>query len=383
MLAPQLFRVCLLLIIPLFLQAGGPVNPYIDPSVGDNDGPYVFYRNNQIMVKTVVRRDTVLGTRTQVFGSKKAVKLTCNVAQTGASFSFSLRDSFSVQTEVYDMPARLIVLSDIEGNFEAFQMMLQGVGIVDDQFNWSFGNGHLVLLGDFFDRGLNVTECLWLIYKLEAEADAAGGKVHFILGNHEVLNLAGQTEYVRKKYLDNARVLSEDYGRLYAIDTELGRWLRTKNAVEKIGDYVFCHGGISPQLVQTKLTLPDINRIARLYLGKKEDKIENPQARAVFDHHTGIFWYREAAKNRLTPDALDQILAFAGVQCMVIGHTLVADILNLYDGKVICVDLYHEEYLSKGYIKCLFIENGTPYGLNSKGEKNSLQTIHMPFADKH
>ncbi len=46
--------------------------------------------------------------------------------------------------------------------------------------------------GDMFDRGDQVTECLWLVYALEETAKAAGGYVHFILGNHELMNLQGR-----------------------------------------------------------------------------------------------------------------------------------------------------------------------------------------------
>lgn len=89
-----------------------------------------------------------------------------------------------------------------------------------------------MLVGDFFDRGLNITECLWLIYKLEKEAEKQGGKVHFILGNHEMMNLKSELRYVRDKYHENADTLKLDYKKWYANNTELGRWLRTKMALK-------------------------------------------------------------------------------------------------------------------------------------------------------
>ena len=30
---------------------------------------------------------------------------------------------------------------------------MQGTGIIDEHLNWNFGKGHLVILGDMFDRG--------------------------------------------------------------------------------------------------------------------------------------------------------------------------------------------------------------------------------------
>ena len=64
----------------------------------------------------------------------------------------------------------MFVVSDIEGEFKAFRQLLQGNNIIDENFNWTFGNGHLVLTGDFVDRGTLVTEVLWLIYSLEEKA---------------------------------------------------------------------------------------------------------------------------------------------------------------------------------------------------------------------
>ncbi|MBK6929654.1 MAG: metallophosphoesterase [Saprospirales bacterium] len=222
---------------------------------------------------------------------------------------------------------------------------------------------------------MNVTEVLWLIYKLEPEAEAAGGKVHFILGNHEVMNLCGEYGYVRNKYLENAQLIGEDYRLWFDDHSELGRWLRTKNAVEKIGDYVFCHGGISPILASTTLTLSDINRISRQHLGTNYGEITDSVAQYVYDTRQGIFWYRDGAKNKLTIEQMDAILAFAGAKRMVVGHTLMPEITALYDGRLICMDLYHDENQRAGNLRTLVIEDGLTYSLNTSGEKNSVFSV--------
>ena len=71
--------------------------------------------------------------------------------------------------------------------------------VIDTDLTWSFGDGHLVIVGDVFDRGPNVTECLWLIYRLEQEASAAGGAVHFLLGNHELMVMRGDLRYLNER----------------------------------------------------------------------------------------------------------------------------------------------------------------------------------------
>jgi hypothetical protein len=365
------------LALSLSLFAANDPEPTDDSRAGI-DGPHVFYRGTKIVVKSVEKRDTGMAAATQVFENKTAVTLTCNVPETGDRFSFPLHNIAPEQPSTYHAASRLLALSDIEGNFKGLKMMLQGAAIVDENLNWTFGDGHLVLLGDYFDRGLNVTECLWLLYKLEAEAEAVGGKVHFIIGNHEVLNLQGNTLYVRKKYLENARLIGEEYRRWYDANSELGRWLRSKNAVERIGDYVFCHGGISPALVRTGMSLDEINRVSRQNLGKLPDTSGQSHVRAVFDMKTGIFWYRDAAKNMLSIDEVKDILAFAGAKRMVVGHTLQPDLVALYGGRVLCIDLYHEENIRQGFMKTLWMEDGYCYALDSRGGKSSVFSIAFP-----
>jgi Calcineurin-like phosphoesterase len=341
------------------------VDPPIDYSKADVDGPHVFFKRGEITVKSLVRRDSGLVLKTKLYKERSEILLTCHVGKD--HFSFPLQQVLEPSPEQYDMPERLFVTSDIEGNFAGFKMLLQSASVIDTDFRWSYGNGHLVLLGDFFDRGLNVTECLWLIYKLEQEAVAAGGKVHFILGNHEVMNLCGETQYVRKKYFENARLFEVPYESCYSKDTELGRWLRTKNAVEKIGETLFCHGGMSPELAEYRMTLKDINKLARRYYGVPNDRIGDSYAAAIFDGEKGIFWSRCVAKNILTVSDVIQILYRAGANSMVVAHTLVPDITPLYEGKVICIDLYHEENTRQGFMKGLCFKQGQPFVFRTDG----------------
>jgi len=368
---------CTLLFLPLAALAG---DPPVDGSRADADGPHVFYRGQNIIVKSVERYDTSVVARTQIYSHKTVPVLSCRIPDSGDHFSFTLRKNLTVEPDHYDLPARMLVLSDIEGDFTAFKMILKGAKVIDDSFNWSFGDGHLVLVGDYFDRGLNVTECLWLIYKLETEAEAAGGKVHFILGNHEIMNMQGYTDYVRKKYFANAELIGEDYKYWYDDHSELGRWLRTKNAVEKIGNYVFCHGGISPEMVATGLTISQINQIGRRYIDRPYEDLKDAAAKAVFDSKTGVFWYRAAAKNQISADEMDKILKYVDATHIVVGHTLQPDVTGLYDGRLICIDLYHEESVRRGFVKTLWIEDGVGYGLDSNGQKSSIAKVEARVA---
>lgn len=343
-----------------------------ETSQAEADGPFVFYRGNQIVVKSIERVDTGLLVRSETYLRKSEIRLQCFVPLQEDRFSFVLQDSFGPQPDVYALPSRMMVLSDIEGNFLGLKTMLMGAGVIDRHFHWRYGDGHLVLLGDFVDRGTQVTECLWLIYKLEEEASKAGGKLHFILGNHEILNLQGNTTYVRRKYMDNAALLGDPYRSWFDGNAELGRWLRSKNVVEKIGEFVFCHGGISPEIARSRLSLQELNSLARRYYGKSQETIPAGAAKLVYDYQYGILWYREAARGLISMAQMQEILAFAGAKRMVVGHTVGPDISAQYGGRLICIDLYHEENIRRGFMKCLLIEGTYCYGIDSKGERSPI-----------
>ncbi|MFN0013725.1 MAG: metallophosphoesterase [Saprospiraceae bacterium] len=370
----------LLPLAPLLAHAG---DPKVDVSKASSDGPHVFYRGGNIVVKTIERQDTANIVRVKYHTKREGLMLTCTVPETGDRFSFPLKNNLRVEKDRFEPTDRMLVLSDIEGNFEAFKIILKNAGVVNDQFRWTYGKNRLILVGDFFDRGLNVTEVLWLIYKLEDEAEAVGGKVHFLLGNHEALNLCGEYGYVRNKYIENAQLIGEDYGLWFDNNSELGRWLRTKNAVEKIGDLVFCHGGVSPELANSTLSLSNINEIARAFIGTPYNKMTDSLAQFVYNPNFGIMWFRGAAKNKISTQDMDNALKFVGAERIVVGHTLVQDITALYDGRLICIDLLHDENLRIGVMKSLLIEDGALYNLHSTGQKNSIMTAKFTGREKN
>lgn len=342
-----------LLLAPFVVFAGDP------PSRAGADGPHVFYKGKKIIVHSVVIEDSLPVARKSVFRRRHDVLLTCTVPATGDAFTFGLMDTIIPPPSRWPATtAPILALSDIEGNFKGFKMMLLGAGVMDESFNWTFKNGHLVLLGDYFDRGTQVTECLWLAYKLDMEARAAGGAVHFILGNHEVMNLSGDFRYVIPKYMENARLIGERYHTWYTDNTELGRWLRSKNAVECIGDVFFCHGGLSPQMAALTTDLELINDTARKWYGEKYIPSEHPLAAAIFDGDYGIFWYREMSKNKLKIETVRATFERFGAQHVVVGHTLVPEVRTSYEGLLVCIDLFHEDHIRQGFMNTLLIEKG-------------------------
>jgi len=263
-------------------------------------------------------------------------------------------------------------------------MVLQDAGVIDDNYNWIFDAGHLFFVGDMFDRGKNVTECLWLLYRLETQAQADGGKIHFIIGNHDIMNLIYDFRYVAQKYIVNAQLMGETLESVYALDTELGRWLRTKNLIEKAGPIIFVHGGISPGVDALNLSYDEINYLGRFRMDST--CITSACFAVNGGSSVGIYWYRGMANEDLTQQQVDTILSHFGGDMVVIGHTIFDDITLLYNEKVICIDLDHEYNYTNGFMRALFYENGNIYNFYTNGTTQTytlLKTITGIVQEKH
>lgn len=334
------------------------------------DGPYVFHKDNAITAFSVdnnhIARVTV-----EKNGAQQ-LKVQTDLDKT---FSINLQSSVGIQPSIYPAAEKLIAFSDIEGNLDAFRKLLQNNKVIDENFIWTFGKGHLVFAGDMFDRGNQVTECLWLMYSLEEKAKAAGGYVHFVLGNHEIMNMQGNHYYATKKYKTNATLLGKTLTELYNEDSELGRWLRTKNVIEKIGDLLFVHGGISPEVNRLSLGVEDINRIARPYYGTTIDS-SNTILLTLYNSKYGEkyrispFWsrgyYKKKSNGLISNQQLDSTLAKFNVRKIVTGHTIIADTVSVhYNGKVINTDTPHAD----GKSEALLIEGDRFYRVNAEGKK--------------
>lgn len=358
----------------LILMLSFLFNPFLfsqlnnDTSSFSPDGPVIIYSDGKILNYSIIPgRSGFTVSQKEI---KKSDLLTCYIDVINENFTFNLKENISTEQSVYPAPDKMLIISDIEGNFKGFKMILTGAGVIDNNYYWTFGKGHLVLPGDFFDRGINVTETLWLIYKLEAEAEAAGGKIHFILGNHEMMNLKGRLKYVRQKYIVNADSMKLDYNNWYTADTELGRWLRSKNAVEKIGDYIFVHGGISKNFPAEY----DIEMISS-QIRECMDKIypEGTMSKDIFIGSDGPLWYRGIADMKETQEEVENTLKRFGAEKMIIGHTIISDSVSyLYNQKVIAIDLEHEENTAKGNMYALYFQNGNFYKIDNTGKISDL-----------
>ncbi len=281
-------------------------------------------------------------------------------------------DSFS-----FEGVSRILAVSDIHGEYEHLVDILTAGGVIDDNGHWSWGDGHLVVNGDVFDRGDRVTECLWLIYRLQQEARLSGGRVHFILGNHELMVLRGDNRYVNDKYLKGivrkSRISHQD---LYGPDMELGRWLRSLSTTVRLNKIIFVHAGLSPAVMQHHLSLKDINAVIRDGLDLRSSRVAFSDTVKFLFGSQGPLWYRGyhyEMENRYamaTASQLDSILEYYGADAIVVGHTEVDSVLGLFDNRIIAIDVPVDEL---GGLQALLWENGLFYRVGPAGERQVME----------
>jgi Calcineurin-like phosphoesterase len=365
------FYILLPLLLAGFLlpddNCGKPAAPVMQQN--QYDGPYVLYKNNQVFIKYVFNDSGVKTTRvdTVQLAEKENSLLQVAADEPGKLFTVQLKKELQNEKSEFSQVKKMFIVSDIEGNFKAFRKLLQANGIIDEKYNWTFADGHLVLTGDFFDRGNQVTEVLWLIYSLEEKAKEAGGYVHFVLGNHEIMNMNGDIRYVHAKYIENAALMNENYMTLFSENSELGRWLRTKNVVERIGDILFAHGGISSEVNNIDVSAPKINKLARPFYADSTYKYKDQKVELLYSDY-GPFWYRGYynGNERASQSQVDSTLRLYGVKYIATGHTVIADTISaLYNGKLFNTDVHH----AKGHSEGLLYENGSFFRVNAIGEK--------------
>jgi len=323
--------------------------PFI--SLGQNinfsDGPYIFIKKNKLIEKSIIN------------GQVMSKEIDINKYDT---IYYPSKSSFS-------KVKKIAALSDIHGQFDLLIQLLKNNKIIDKNLNWNFNDGHLVIVGDVFDRGDKVNQILWLLYKLENQANKMGGHMHFLLGNHEYMVLQKDLRYINRKYKFSARSLDLNYDELYGKETILGRWLRSKPTIIKINNTVFTHGGVSKKFIRNRgVDFEEINNIMRNNIDFSPKKMKSRDYYKLYSSEESLVWYRDYFKeygNELSEKDISEILNQLNSEHIVVGHCPYDEIISLFNNRIFGVD----SSIQKGiYGEVLFIENDQFYRGTLDGE---------------
>jgi hypothetical protein len=248
-------------------------------------------------------------------------------------------------------PARLVAIGDLHGDFEATRAVLRLAGAIDAQDRWIGKDLMVVQTGDQLDRGDGERKILEMLERLQAEATAAGGALHVLNGNHELMNAAGDLRYVTAGgFVDFAEVPGVDVsdprasrvpepmrGRFlaFAPGGPYARKLAQRPVILVVGETVFVHGGLLPEHVRRGLD--SINGEVQRWL-RGEGEI-SPD---ILQDDASPVWTRKYCENPKPTDCqvLRETLAAVPARRLVVGHTVHKEgVLPLCDGAVWCIDV--------------------------------------------
>ena len=342
------------------------------------DGPHVFQSATGFEVVDTVRAGPHWRLRARHLPAQPLPLLTVRVGnRADTHFEVPLRPAAAPDAAVFESnPSRLLMVSDMEGEFDSFVALMQSQGVMDGELHWRFGDGHVALLGDFVDRGPHMVPLLWLLYRLEGEARQAGGRVHYVLGNHEQFAVAGIQKYWPRHLVATASALGKGGNRrLFSRESVLGGWLRSKPVIARVGDYLLVHGGVSGRFLDLRLDIAAANTAARPYLDV--DRQALPAAMQPVLGRSGLTWYRGMAlpgERRYAEEDdpaahLRQVLARYGARRVAIGHSLVSDVTLEQQGMLLRLNVQHSAKIPQAALH----ESGKLWRVSADGQRELLE----------
>ncbi len=292
----------------------------------------------------------------------------------GATIAFAAGALLVSAVAAAEPPRTVIAVGDLHGDYAAFTEILREAGLIDARGKWSGGNAILVQLGDIPDRGPDTKKIVEHLMRLEKQVKAKGGRVAALIGNHEAMNVTGDLRYVtpeeyaafatprsrrvRETYFRaNAAALAEFYRRkdpalsdegvktTFENDTPLGylehriawapagkfgAWVASHDAMLRLGDTLFVHGGIGAAYAAKPIATINEDVRAALRAG----------GGPILEDDAGPLWHRALAEETPAGEAdLAAALGAYGVKRIVIGHTPHLQGVNaLYGGRVFAAD---------------------------------------------
>jgi hypothetical protein len=230
---------------------------------------------------------------------------------------------------------RIVAIGDIHGDLHAARAALRTAGAIDAEDRWIGGALVVVQTGDILDRGDDEQAILDLMYRLESEAKAAGGALIMLIGNHELMNAAGDFRYVTpgaQHDFDEAggsRRVALGPGGAYA------KKIGAHNVIAIVGDTVFSHGGVLGEWVTH---VDEVNLSSRCWLDGQAGGPEAAPPSLTSDDSP--VWSRAAAMGDVDCAKVVAALTALGVKRMVIGHTVQEHgISSACDGRVWRIDV--------------------------------------------
>lgn len=261
---------------------------------------------------------------------------------------------------------RIICLGDLHGDYELTLNCLKLANVIDDELNWIAEPADTVVvqIGDQVDRcrpdvdnkcdnpdttpfdEASDIKILEFFTDLHEKAKKKGGAVYSLLGNHEILNVTGNMNYVSyegiKQFEDE---INPETGKKFESGKEARKYLFkkgnkyatflacTRQTAIIIGSNLFVHAAIVPQLAK-KYNIEDLNLIVRkwlLDLINDDEKLDGigKVSDILLNYNISPFWPRVLGnlpqniplEDETCVEYLMYTLELVNCNNMIVGHT--------------------------------------------------------------
>lgn len=247
---------------------------------------------------------------------------------------------------------RVVVIGDLHSDIHAARQAFQLAGGTDESDAWIGGALTIVQLGDMIGRSDDERQVLDFLFAVRERAQAAGGKVHLLVGNHEVMGARVDNQAVGPNPFPGYEDLTDlalDDSRLQVLaeyEKKRGAALMSGGPYAKrfaelptvlqLGETVYVHGGVVPRWAE--YGLDKINaEVSHWLFGNCPE----PDASLGVDDGDRVMWTRQFSSMVDATDCavLDQTLAILGAKRMIVAHTVQTTITGYCDNKVWAVDV--------------------------------------------
>jgi hypothetical protein len=255
-------------------------------------------------------------------------------------------------TDAQSGRGRVVAIGDIHADIRALRAALRAAGAVDARDEWVGGTMTLVQMGDLIGRSNDERQVLDYIFELQRRARKAGGTVHALIGNHEVMAGRLDNQAVGQNPFDeweSVPGLSRDDPRLRHLPPHArargaalmpggpyARQIAAFPVVVKLGETVFVHGGIVPRWAH--YGVERINREVRDWL---LGKTREPDSSLGVDDGDRVMWTRQFSASVTADDCalLAESLEILGARRMIVAHTVHPEITARCNERIWAIDV--------------------------------------------
>ncbi|ONK77116.1 uncharacterized protein A4U43_C02F3260 [Asparagus officinalis] len=290
---------------------------------------------------------------------------------------------------------RIVAVGDLHGDISQARSALEIAGVLssDGHDLWTGGETVLVQLGDILDRGEDEIAILSLLRSLNIQAESSGGAVFQVNGNHETMNVEGDFRYVdpgsfdecidfleylqgyenweeafvgwisvAERYKEDRRMSQSPWGpwnlkkrqkeivarsSLFRPGGPMACELARHGVILKVGDWIFCHGGLLPHHVA--YGIERMNREVSCWMRGVNDDNDIPEIPFIATRgYDSVVWNRLYSKDSANVGSpswkissiAEKTLQSVGAKGMVLGHTPQLNGANCkYNEKIWCIDV--------------------------------------------